>query len=381
MREMGAMGMRSVAGLVAMAFLGASLSTSGLALAQKKGDAKPPAKAEKPAAKPEKPAAKPEKPAKKDEKGDKKAAGAHFKKGKELFEKKNYKEAKEEFMKAEEILPAPQAELFIGKCAEENGEFADAASWYQKAIDSGKLKDADQTDAKGRLDGLKKKPAKVKITSDPTGGTITVDGKAIADKTPAEIELTPGSHKISVKAEGKKENTQDVDVAPFTGAAVVAKLEAAGPVEAADDPFKTKPPETKPPETATGPTAPPSSGDTGTGKRDMTWVYVTGGAAVVALGVGTFFGLAAMSDKKDFDDKPTRDTRDKGTRDALIADMGFGIGLTLGVTAAVLYFTSPAKEASAAKKPAPTKMAFAPFIGAPTAHGPSVAGAAAMFNF
>jgi len=366
---------RSVAATVAVAFLGASLGTTSLAFAQAKTPAKEKAKAEKPA--PKKEEKKVEK--KEEKKDDKKEAGKHFKAGKDAFEKKNYKDAKAEFTKAEEILPAAAAEYYIGRCSEELGESADAASWYQKAIDAGKLKDDQAADAKSRLDGLKKKPAKVKITSDPPGGVISVDGKSYSEKTPAEIELSPGPHKISVKAEGKKESTQDVDVAPFTGAAVVAKLEAAGPVEAADDPFKNKPPETKPPEGGTTVVVAPTT-DTGSGKRDMTWVYVTGGAAIVALGVGTFFGLAALSDKKDFDDAPTRDTRDKGTRDALIADMGFGIGITLAVTSAVLYFTSPAKEpAAAAKKPT---MAFAPVLGAPTqGHGISLAGASATFNF
>jgi hypothetical protein len=371
---------RSVAAAVAVAFLGASVGTSSLAFAQAKAPAKekeaPKGKAEKPVGK-AKEGKKEEK--KEEKKDDKKEAGKHFKAGKEAFEKKSYKDAKAEFMKAEETVPAAAAEYYIGRCSEELGESADAASWYQKAIDAGKLKDDQATDAKSRLDTLKKKPAKVKITSDPPGGAISVDGKPYSEKTPAEIELTPGPHKIAVKAEGKKPSEQDVDVAPFTGAAVVAKLEGA-PVEAADDPFKNKPAEAaKPPEGGTTVTVAPTT-DTGTGKRDMTWVYVTGGAAVVALGVGTFFGLAALSDKKDFDATPTRDTRDKGTRDALIADMGFGIGITLAVTSAVLYFTSPSKEASAATKK-PT-MAFAPVIGAPTAgHGVSLAGASATFNF
>ncbi|MGZ6093543.1 MAG: hypothetical protein ACXWUG_16050, partial [Polyangiales bacterium] len=89
--------------------------------------------------------------------------------------------------------------------------------------------------------------------------------------------------------------------------------------------------------------------------------------------VGTVFGLKAISDKKDFDAaavggatpsaSAARDARDSGTRNALISDMGFGIGITLAVTSAVLYFTRPtgdeAKPAASTKKSG-TTMSFAP---------------------
>lgn len=362
---------RGVSAAVAVAFLSASLGTTSLAFAQAKTPAKPAGTAA-PAAKA--PAPPPAKPAKGE---DKKEAGKHFKKGKELFEKKEWKAAKAEFMQAEEILPAAQAEFYIARCADESGEGADAASWYQKSIDSGKLSQDQAGEAKTHLDALKKKPAKLKITSDPPGASISIDGKPISDKTPAEVELTPGSHKVSVTTSGKKPAEQDVDVVAFTGASVNVKLEA-GAVEAADDPFKNKPVETTPVVTDTPPPTTAVTTDTAPTKRDMTWVYVTGGAAIVALGVGTIFGLKALGNHSDYEKTPTRDTRDAGTRNALISDMGFGIGITLAVTSAVLYFTSPAKE-SAAK---PSTMAFAPFISVPTTKGaPSMAGAAASFAF
>lgn len=299
--------------------------------------------------------------------GDKKAAGAAFKKGKEAFDKKDYKAAKESFLQADEILPAGTAQYYIAKSSEELGELQDAVKYYEKALTDAKLKDEHATDAKARIEALKKKPAKVKVTSDPPGATIVVDGKPIAEKTPAEIELEPGTHKITLQAAGKKDNEQAVEVVAFTGATLNATLEAAPPP--AEDPFAKKP-ETPPPP-APEPAPAPAPVDT---KKDMTWVYVTGGAAIVALGVGTFFGLQAMSSKSKFDDAITagdapmaRDEREKGTRNALISDMGFGIGITLAVTSAVLYFTRPEPEKAAALKPS-TKMSFAPVV-SPTSGG------------
>lgn len=351
---------RGVAAVVALAVLG----TSSLAWSQAKPAA--PGKAAATAAKA---------PAKK---GDKKAAGAAFKKGKEALEKKDFKTAKESFMEAEEILPAAAAEYYIAISAEELGEHQEAAKWYSKALE-GKLKDDQAADAKARLEALQKKPAKVTITSEPAGATILVDGTAIPEKTPAEIQLAPGSHKITLKAEGRKDLEQTVEVAAFTGAAVSGALEAAPPAVPAEPVAEA--PATPP---VAAPVAPAPAAPAETGKRDMTWVYVTGGAAIVALGVGTVFGLQALSKKSEFDDAVTagdaqaaRDARDDGTRNALISDMGFGIGITLAVTSAVLFFTRPAAEGDtkAAAKSSPKTFSFAPVV---TGTG---AGAAALIQF
>lgn len=361
--------MRSVAAVMAVAVLSSSTS---IAFAQAKaGDKKPAAAAadKKPAAadKADKKAA--AAPAKtKAKPGDKKAAGAAFKKGKDAFEKKDYKEAKESFLEADEILPAATAQYYIGRSSEELGDYAEAVKYYEKAVADGKLKEEFATDAKARAEALKKKPAKVKVTSDPPGATIVVDGKPVTEKTPAEIELAPGTHKITLQSAGKKDSEQSVEVAAFTGATLNATLEDAPPAKTTE-PVATTPPPATTPATTTTTTTTTATVTPDTGKKDMTWVYVTGGAAIVALGVGTFFGLQALSDKNKFDDAVTagnsaeaRDRRDSGTRNALISDMGFGIGITLAVTSAVLYFTRPSTEEKAASTKSTTKMSLAPVV-------------------
>ncbi|MEO7096276.1 MAG: PEGA domain-containing protein [Polyangiales bacterium] len=348
---------RGVAALVALAVASGSLGSTTLAYAQ--GTAAAPSDA------------------------DKKKAGAFFKKGKELFDKKDYKGAKDQFSKAEEIVPAGTAEYYLGRCAEELGDQNAAAGWYDKSIATGKLKPDLESDAKARVATIKSKPVKIKVNSDPAGATIWIDGKDSGQKTPAEIEVTPGPHKVSLQMAGKKNNDQDVEVAAFTGANVDGKLDEAGPAVAADDPFAKKPDTTTTTNDSSMTTSTTTTATTTSegGKRDMTWVYITGAGAIVALGVGTAFGLKALSDKKDYDANPTRDTRDKGTRDALIADMGFGIGITLAVTSAVLYFSSPSSSETASAKPEAPKMAFAPVVGGASKGAPSMAGFAAAFTF
>jgi hypothetical protein len=110
--------------------------------------------------------------------------------------------------------------------------------------------------------------------------------------------------------------------------------------------------------------------------------YVTLGIAAVGAGVGTYFGLKALSAKSDFNDNPTADSADDAERNALFADMLFGVAITLGVTGVVLLTSGddapPAQTGKtrvlppAAKKPS---LAVAPYV------GPTGGGASARLKF
>jgi tetratricopeptide (TPR) repeat protein len=81
------------------------------------------------------------------------------------------------------------------------------------------------------------------------------------------------------------------------------------------------------------------------------WVYVTGGAAIVALGVGTYFGVRALqtrpkSDEATGPDHTVYELEDRArlAHDyAIAADIAIGAGLALGGAAALFYFTRDAK--------------------------------------
>jgi tetratricopeptide (TPR) repeat protein len=81
------------------------------------------------------------------------------------------------------------------------------------------------------------------------------------------------------------------------------------------------------------------------------WVYVTGGAAIVAFGVGTYFGVKALqtrpkSDEATGPDHTVYELEDRARRAhdyAITADIAIGMGLALGGAAALFYFTRDAK--------------------------------------
>lgn len=81
------------------------------------------------------------------------------------------------------------------------------------------------------------------------------------------------------------------------------------------------------------------------------WVYVTGGAAIVALGVGTYYGVRALetrpkSDEATGPDHTVMELEERARRAhdyAVAADIAIGAGIALGGAAALLYFTRDAK--------------------------------------
>lgn len=112
----------------------------------------------------------------------------------------------------------------------------------------------------------------------------------------------------------------------------------------------------------------------------MVPAYVTLGLAGAGLVTGTIFGIKALQEKKDYEDMPTTDRADDVERYALVADMSFGIAITLGVTGIVLLTSDAPAEApataSADKRPLDkSRFSFTPYVGKKSG------GAAASYSF
>ena len=109
---------------------------------------------------------------------------------------------------------------------------------------------------------------------------------------------------------------------------------------------------------------------------------MTLGIAGVATAAGTYFGVRALSAKSDYDKKPTSSKADDVENNALIADMAFGVAITLGVTGIVLLTTPEEQPAAPATGKAATKQALSRsrLTVSPWAT-PRSAGAGALFEF
>lgn len=319
----------------------------------------------------------------------KKEASEHFKAGKKLFDAKDWKGAKAEFLGAEELLPAATTEYYIARCHEELSELPDAASGYERALDGGTLGADLAKDAKTRLAALQKKPVKITIESEPSGATVRIDGTEIAQRTPFFVYIAPGTHLVVVELEGHEPFKTSIDLLPFTPQDVNASFVAPGgattagtTTAATTEPKATPTTTSSAPITAakvtttssTGPATTSLDGSRASGARTAS--FITGGVAIAALGVGTIFGFRTLSDRSSFDATPTRELRDQGRRDALITDISLGLGVALAATSVVLFVTSTSiTSGRTASAPSVT-----PIVG--TAGGRvSMAGLAASLDF
>ena len=301
-------------------------------------------------------------------------AKKHYGEGEKKFKAGDYAGALPEFKAADDIKSTPNSQRYIGLCHDNLGHYADAVTWYEKfltAVPDKMKKEGDEV--KTRVGQIKAMPARIHLETTPPGAAILADGKAMGT-TPTDVELTPGKHILHIELAGYLPIDKDVDVTYGAKEEVKSDL-VAKPVE--PKPIATNPVVT-PPVEQPKPTEPVK--EEKHEPRSKLPAFMTGGLAIVAIGVGTGFGIAALAKKSDFDKNPTADTADTGENFALVADMAFGVAITLGVTSAVLFLTkdddaAPAKSASNVTKKKPIKIIPTPFI------VPNGGGAGAFLRF
>jgi PEGA domain len=302
-----------IAGLVA-----SSLVTAPFAYAQKpKGGA--------PAA-----AASADKPLDKKQLAD---AKKHYGDGVTKYTAGDFAGALVDFQAADGVKQTPQTARYIGLCLDKLGRFDEALTAYNRFLGDVPAKMAAQGDEiKARVAAIQQLPGKLHVTSDPAASAFSIDGKPAASPTPTDVDIPPGHHTLHFSAAGHDPVDKDVDVTYASRQDVNATLPVSAPppppvaiVSAPPPPAAVPPPPITPPP----PPAPHSN----------TAAWITGGAAVVAVGVGTAFGVMALNDKSNFNSNPTTQTADNGENHALIADMAFGVAITLGVTSLVLFLS------------------------------------------
>ena len=307
---------------------------------------------------PVKPADKPKPPDKKTKDAARKAYGE----GDAAFKAGDFAAAYAGYAKANELIPSAQAAYWAAKSIDGQGKIPESIAAYEALLaDPGiaTLGDEKTNDAKARLADLKTKlVGEVAVVTTPMGATISVDGAPQPGETPMILKLPPGPHKITLVAAGFEPKEVDIDVKGGEKSEQKLELTAKAPPPPPPEPVVEAPAPPPPP-----PPPPP---------RSKVPAYITLGIAGAGAVVGTIFGIKALGAKSDFDKKPSGPTADDTERNALIADMAFGVAITLGVTGIVLLTTDEDAPKEGAHKP-PSKRAkleLRPY-GGPTSGGAS----------
>ena len=297
-----------------------------------------------------------------------------FADGLKKFNAGDFAAALVDFQSVDAMKPTPQAAYHIGLCQDNLGHYPEAVAAYDRFLAAVPAKMSTQGDEiKRRAEAIRALPGKIHVETTPTGASILVDGVAYKSASPTDIDVPPGKHTLKLSAENRVTQEKTVDVTFASKQDLKVDLEEK--TVAAPAPVAVVEPTTPPPVAA----APPVEAKP---VNSTVPALVTGGLAVVALGIGTVFGVMALSDKSDFNKNPTSGKADDGENHALIADMAFGVAVTLGVTSAVLFLGSGKAASGTAAKLEPAKVKTKAFTITPSPYvTPHGGGAGALVRF
>ena len=301
--------------------------------------------------------------------GNKAAAEALFEQGKLLMQSGDYRQACLKFEASGKLDEGIGTLLYLADCYEKTGRTASAWATFKEAasIAGAQNEETRQKLALKRAGALE--PTLVKLTVEVAAGNASIlgfevrnDGTTVPSAQYAEaVPVDPGEHRVEASAPGKRTFSQQVTVTRGIARVSIPVLtdlssSASTPVAPAPSASGVSPRLTEPASASTAVLAPgasqPSTHDVSPSsvKTQRIVSIIAAGLGVAGVGVGTYFGLAAMHDnsrsKGDCPIDPNvcgntgYQQRQDALREARISTVGFVAGGVLLATGAVLYFTT-----------------------------------------
>lgn len=326
-----------------------------------------------------------------DASGDKVAAEQLFVEGRELMAQQQFEAACPKLQASLELDPASGTQINLARCYEKLGKLASAWRHYREASDRA-VRDGNTERAQAarkfaaeleprlpRLIIKLRSPAGPPGVPGMPGVVVRRDGMPVsAALFGTAVYVDPGPHEVTATAPGRapfsttvtvaEAATSTVEIPELAPAAAPPATETtvpgapASPDSQSSPSSEDSPPtlrERAPPRPAiTPPAGPGGRVDAGrarprtTSQRRVAGL-ITGGAGLVALGIGLGIGATASSTWNDaFDsglcDRDTlqctiegRDQVDTARSRARVSSIVGGVGIAAAVTGAVLYFTAP----------------------------------------
>jgi hypothetical protein len=278
---------------------------------------------------------------------DQLAAEGLFQEAKALVSVGKMAEACPKFAESQRLDPQLGTLLYLATCHSQQGKTATAWAEYLDAVDqANRAHDtAREKIARERADKLYPQVPRVTLDIDQTNSQveIAIDGQASRVGAGVPIPLDPGKHTIAVSAQGRKSWSQSIDVAAASQQTIKVPALELVPVIATPEPPKDKPqsvPESPPPQKSS----------------TLKWVgWGAVGVGVVALGVGTVFGIKSLSDKGKSDDQCNPqgcsqsglDSYSDARNAAHVADVALIVGVVAVGAGVVILLTQPSAPTTA----------------------------------
>lgn len=307
---------------------------------------------------------------------DKAAAEALFDQGVRLMKQNSFAEACPKLEESERIDPAVGTLLYLGECYERVGKTASAWASFREAASL--ATNSSQPDrarvATARAQGLEPKLSRLSVELAPDvsklDGVVVKRGNQRVEASVYGVPLPvdPAEYRIEVTAPGYEAWSTSVKVEAGGNASVRVPALVKAPESVAPPP--AAPAAAVQESSPSG--APPAKPAPGSSlSTQQTLGIVLGGVGLVGVGIGSYFGVRAISKNSDAeqhcprgalcDDQQGEDLTNKAQSAARASNLAFAIGGGLLAVGAVVYLTGAKKHED--------RVALVPVLGPGTAAG------------
>jgi serine/threonine-protein kinase len=301
------------------------------------------------------------------------AAEALFDEGKRLMVEGKFAVACDKLEQSERTDPAVGTLLYLAECYEKSGRPASAWATFREAASAARAGGQQERARIGQERAARLEPLLVKLTINVAAEDANLSGFTVKRSTesipPAmwggPVPVDPGDYTVEASAPGYESFSRHITVGKDSVSVDVPALRAlppsaTPPSASASEPGAPTTPLINTNGAISTTPLPPATADTGGGGMSTPEIVglVIAGAGVVSLGIGTVFGVNAISkndDAKKFCprgsqcDDPRGESLSKDANSAaVVANITVGIGAAALVGGGLLYFLSPSRKTSAA---------------------------------
>jgi len=292
------------------------------------------------------------------------AAEALFDEGKHLMAEGKFAPACEKLEQSQRIDAAVGTLLYLAECYEKSGRPASAWATFREASSEARAEGQLERARVGQERSLRLEPLLVKLTVNVAAEDAAIAGFTVKRATEAlpqslwgaSVPVDPGDYVIEATAPGYDSFSGHVTVGKESTSFDVPALHQA-PASAVTTPPPAVTTQTGTPAYVAPSGAPPPQADAGGGMSGgrIAGLVIAGGG-VIALGIGTVFGVNAISKNDDAkkhcprgnlcDDPAGASLSKDANSDAVVANITVGLGAAALVGGGLLYLLSPSKSST-----------------------------------
>ncbi len=276
-------------------------------------------------------------------------AEALFEEAQRLAKDGDFENACPKFKQSYDADPAGGTLVNLADCYERQGKTALAWSTFREARlvaqrEGRKDRVAFCEERLKKLEGTLSRLTITVVSDHSPGQIVTLDGVALGETAwGVALPVDPGKHELRAEAPGKQ---------PFV---IAFEVSGSGSTHEVEVPPLANEPSAKQPAQAPANEEPRASGSASGGTNTLGWVVLGGG--VVALGVGSYFGLQAISHWDERNalcesgcTEKAKDEGDQAQTSATISTIGFGVGIAAVAVGSYLLLSSGKEKPAASAR-------------------------------